>query len=156
VERVDLNALQMDRTNVSGLGSSRSTWTASFWVGRSAILERDLEPFVYPSMKTWCVVAGLMLATTVISERSLVRAQTPSAPAPQKTVKVEITSDAQTWVSITNLRQPQKFKTLTLQLQPGVYEIVGRRKGYRDESTTLVVKEGMPAQTVAVICKVSM
>jgi hypothetical protein len=45
---------------------------------------------------------------------------------------------------------------LTLQLSPGVYEIVGRRKGYRDESTTLVVKEGMPAQTVAVICKVSM
>ena len=107
-------------------------------------------------MKTWCVVAGLMLATTVISERSLVRAQTPSAPAPQGAVKVEITSDAQTWVSITKVRQPEKFKTLTLQLQPGVYEIVGRRKGYRDESTTLVVKAGMPAQTVSVICKVSM
>ena len=107
-------------------------------------------------MKTWRVITGLILATAMISESGMMRAQTQTAPAPQGAVKVEITSDAQTWVSITNVRQPEKFKTLTLQLQPGVYEIVGRRKGYRDESTTLVVKAGMPAQTVSVICKVSM
>lgn len=107
-------------------------------------------------MKAWGVCVGLMLATMVISGSGVGRAQTPTERARQATVTVVITSDEQTWVSITPVRQPAKFKATTVQLAPGGYEIVGRRKGYRDESTTLVVKEGMPSQTVSVICKVSM
>ena len=106
-------------------------------------------------MKPWCLVVACLIGGMSVGSVGLVRGQTPAAPERQPTVTVVITSDEQTWVSVTNVRQPAKFKSLKLQLRPGVYEIVGRRKGYRDEPRTLVVREGMPPVTVSVICTVN-
>ena len=80
--------------------------------------------------------------------------QTPSVKEKQVIVPVVITSDGQTWVSVTNVRQPSKFKSLRLQLPVGEYEIVGRRKGFRDETRTLVVREGVAPPSVSVVCTV--
>src|SRR5688572_388921 len=106
-------------------------------------------------MKPWCLVVALLIGAIGIPGVGRVWGQTPSTPKQPGAVTVVITSDEQTWVSVTKVRQPAKFKSLTLQLRPGVYEIVGRRKGYRDEASTLIVREGMQPVTVSVICTVN-
>jgi hypothetical protein len=109
-------------------------------------------------MKSWYLVVACLLGGMGgigVGSGGMVWAQTSPAPEKQSTVSVVITSDEQTWVSVTNVRQPAKFKSLRLQLPPGQYEIVGRRRGYRDESRTLVLREGMPPVTLSVVCTVN-
>ncbi len=70
-------------------------------------------------------------------------------------VDVTFKSDGDTWVMITNFRQPSKFRVATMKILPGDYEVIGRRKGYRDVQMLLQVRNGTPPPTVTVACEVS-
>lgn len=70
-------------------------------------------------------------------------------------VEVTFRSDGKTYVSIVNYKQPQQFESMSLKILPGDYEVVGRRKGYRDLRMILQVRNGTPPPTVTVVCNVS-
>jgi tetratricopeptide (TPR) repeat protein len=72
-----------------------------------------------------------------------------------KPVEVTFRSDGNTWVQITNFRQPEKFDSRVIKILPGDYEVVGRRKGYRDVQMLLQVRNGTPPPVVTVACSVS-
>ena len=75
--------------------------------------------------------------------------------AQSKPVEVTFKSDGNTWVQITNYRQPEKFDNRVVKILPGDYEVVGRRKGYRDVQMLLQVRNGTPPPVVTVACSVS-
>jgi tetratricopeptide (TPR) repeat protein len=75
--------------------------------------------------------------------------------AQNKPVDVTFKSDGNTWVQITNYRAPQKFETTTIKILPGDYEVIGRRKGYRDVNMLLQVRNGAPPPVVTISCTVS-
>lgn len=70
-------------------------------------------------------------------------------------VEVTFRSDGETWVSITNFRTPSKFRVATMRILPGDYEVIGRRRGYRDVQMLLQVRNGTPPPVVTVACEVS-
>ncbi|MBM3853288.1 MAG: hypothetical protein FJ399_09040 [Verrucomicrobia bacterium] len=70
-------------------------------------------------------------------------------------VEVTFNSDGNTWVQIVNVRPPQKFETMPIRMYPGDYEVIGRRKGYRDVTMLLQVRNGTPPPVVTVACRVS-
>jgi tetratricopeptide (TPR) repeat protein len=72
-----------------------------------------------------------------------------------KAVDVTFKSDGNTWVSILSFRQPEKIDTKTIRMLPGDYQIVGRRRGYRDVEMLLQVRNGTTPPTVTVQCSVS-
>src|SRR5688572_27791383 len=63
-------------------------------------------------------------------------------------VEVTLSSDGETWVSITNVQAPAKFQTRKVSLPPGDYEVVGRRRGYRDVQISLPVRSGTTPQAL--------
>jgi hypothetical protein len=67
-------------------------------------------------------------------------------------VQVTLTSDFNTWVSITNTRAPEKFHEARLALPQGDYEVVGRRKGYRDVLHVLRLRAGMAPVKASIVC----
>jgi hypothetical protein len=69
-------------------------------------------------------------------------------------VDVTFKSDGSTWVQITNFKAPKKFDSEVVRILPGDYEIIGRRKGYRDLVLLLQVRGGTPPPVVTVICNV--
>lgn len=75
--------------------------------------------------------------------------------AQNKPVDVTFKSDGDTWVSIQNFRAPEKFETKEIKMLPGDYAVIGRRKGYRDVTMLLQVRNGTPPPTVTVTCNVS-
>jgi tetratricopeptide (TPR) repeat protein len=75
--------------------------------------------------------------------------------AQNKPVDVTFRSDGDTWVSIQNFRAPEKFETKEIKMLPGDYAVIGRRKGYRDVTMLLQVRNGTPPPTVTVTCNVS-
>ena len=75
--------------------------------------------------------------------------------AQNKPVDVTFKSDNNTWVSIQNFQTPKKFETSVVKMLPGDYQIIGRRKGYRDVEMLLQVRNGTPPPTVTVACTVS-
>lgn len=72
-----------------------------------------------------------------------------------KPVEVTFKSDGKTWVSIGAFKTPAQFETNTFKIMPGDYEVIGRRKGYRDLKMLLQVRNGSPAPVVNVVCSVS-
>ena len=72
-----------------------------------------------------------------------------------KPVDVTFKSDGSTCVSIQNFRQPEKIETKVIRMLPGDYDIVGRRKGYRDVVMVLQVRNGTAPPTVMVACNIS-
>ncbi len=70
-------------------------------------------------------------------------------------VEVTFKSDGNTWVQITNFKMLGKIDTATVKILPGDYEVVGRRKGFRDVQMMLQVRNGTPPPTVTVACSVS-
>jgi tetratricopeptide (TPR) repeat protein len=70
-------------------------------------------------------------------------------------VDVTFKSDNNTWVSIANYRQPEKFDSRVIRILPGDYQIVGRRKGYRDVQMLLQVRAGTAPPVITVACNVS-
>jgi tetratricopeptide (TPR) repeat protein len=73
--------------------------------------------------------------------------------AQSKEVSVVFHSDGKTWVSIGILRMLGQIDTTKVAILPGDYEIVGRRKGYKDVHLLLQVRNGTPPPTVNVICQ---
>ncbi|WP_414664334.1 tetratricopeptide repeat protein [Horticoccus sp. 23ND18S-11] len=72
-----------------------------------------------------------------------------------KPVEVTFKSDGNTWVAISNFRAPKKIESEVIKMLPGDYDIVGRRKGYRDVQMLLQVRNGTTPPTVTVACTVS-
>lgn len=69
-------------------------------------------------------------------------------------VPVQLISDGSTWVSIQgpSQRKPDKIESDTINLLPGKYFIIGRKKGYQDVRFSLQVRAGMPLQPITVVC----
>ena len=72
--------------------------------------------------------------------------------AQNRPIEVVLMSDGETYVSITNARAPAQFTHSMVKLLPGDYEVVGRRRGYRDASLLLQVRTDAPAPVVTVAC----
>lgn len=70
-------------------------------------------------------------------------------------VEVTFRSDGKTWVQISNFRMLGQIESVSVKILPGDYEIVGRRKGYRDVQMLLQVRNGTPPPVVTVKCEVS-
>ncbi len=75
--------------------------------------------------------------------------------AQNKPVEITFKSDGNTWVSIASSRAPRKFETEVIKMLPGDYQIIGRRKGYRDIEMLLQVRNGTTPPTVTVACNVA-
>ncbi|MCX6953998.1 MAG: hypothetical protein NTV51_17760 [Verrucomicrobia bacterium] len=73
--------------------------------------------------------------------------------AQSKPVDVTFKSDGKTYVSIANYRQPTLSENFTVKVLPGDYQVIGRRKGYKDVLMLLQVRNGTPPPTVTVICQ---
>ena len=73
--------------------------------------------------------------------------------AQSKAVEVTFKSDGKTYVSIANFRQPTLSENFTVNVLPGDYQVIGRRKGYKDVLMLLQVRNGTPPPTVTVICQ---
>ena len=108
-------------------------------------------------MKIHLVILALMAGAV-----SAFAAEVPAAPARPSArdtaasrVQVTLISDDETWVSITNVQAPAKFQTKKVSLAPGDYEVIGRRRGYRDVQMRLQVRSGTAPQALKVICTVS-
>lgn len=69
-------------------------------------------------------------------------------------VRVMITSDALTEVSVYRVGRLGRFVERELTLRPGRYTVVGSRDGYRDERRELVVTPGPDPIRVTILCKV--
>jgi hypothetical protein len=67
-------------------------------------------------------------------------------------VPVTLVSDGETWVSISGLMVPAKFRTRTVPLALGEYEVIGRKKGYWDVRQTFTVVPGRPLSVISVVC----
>jgi hypothetical protein len=81
-----------------------------------------------------------------------VAAPSQSGEVSKTSVQVVLLSDGETWVSIANRMPPQKFTSHKIALPPGNYEVVGRRKGYRDVGYMLQLKSGAGSKQLSVIC----
>ncbi len=75
--------------------------------------------------------------------------------AQSKPMDVTFRSDGKTWVSISTFRLLGQIDSSTVKMLPGDYEIVGRRKGYKDVFLVLQVRNGTPPPVVNVVCSVS-
>jgi len=71
-----------------------------------------------------------------------------------KPVPVLFISDMSTWVSIQGptAKKPTKLKETTLNLLPGDYRIIGRKKGYEDIQYRLQIRGGVAQSPLTVIC----
>ena len=65
---------------------------------------------------------------------------------------VLIRSDGKTEVAVYRVEQLGTLESIELDLLPGVYTIVGHRKGYQDVRLTLRLKPGAEDTVVTVIC----
>jgi len=68
-------------------------------------------------------------------------------------LRVALESDEKTEVDVYRVGRYGAFKTLDLELVPGVYTVVGHRKGYKDVRRMLRLKPGDHGTTLRVICK---
>ena len=100
------------------------------------------------------VAVGVFVMCAQAAEVKPAPADTPKPDAEAAGVQVRLVSDGQTWVSITKVQQPAQFQQKTVTLPPGDYEIVGRRRGYRDVQNLLRVRSG-EQPTLTIICTVS-
>lgn len=73
--------------------------------------------------------------------------------AQSQPVAVTFQGDGYTWISISNFRMLGKITSQTLNILPGDYEIVGRRKGYQDVVLLLQVRQGVPPPVVNIVAR---
>ncbi len=69
-------------------------------------------------------------------------------------VQVLFVSDMATWVSVQGptAKKPTKLKESTMNLLPGDYRVIGRKKGYEDIQYRLQVRGGVAQSPITVIC----
>ena len=70
-------------------------------------------------------------------------------------VEVSFQGDGKTWISITNYRLLGQIETEKVKILPGDYEIVGRRKGFKDVLFLLQVRNGSTPPLVTVSCQMA-
>ena len=68
-------------------------------------------------------------------------------------VEVSFQGDGKTWISITNYRLLGQIDAMKVKILPGDYEIIGRRKGYKDVLMLLQVRNGSTPPVVTVSCQ---
>ncbi|MGJ3241981.1 MAG: tetratricopeptide repeat protein [Opitutales bacterium] len=68
-----------------------------------------------------------------------------------KPVKLTLLSDDRTWVSIYGYELLGKFEEQTVNILPGRYRIIGRRKGYEDVTIDIQVVAGEPMEPINVV-----
>ena len=100
------------------------------------------------------VAVGLSAMCAQAADVKPAPSDTPKRDSEARGVRVRLISDGQTWVSITKVQQPAQFQQKSVTLPPGDYEIVGRRRGYRDVENVLQVRSG-EQPTLTIICTVS-
>ena len=66
-------------------------------------------------------------------------------------VPVSFASDGRTWVTISGLQLLGKFTATTVNILPGNYEVIGRRKGYADVREVIRVRGGEAVEPVTII-----
>jgi hypothetical protein len=101
------------------------------------------------------LLAALLLSSGALAAVVSSRPPAPLAASSEAKYPLTLISDGATWVSITHVLMPVKFQTKQMQLAAGEYEVVGRRKFYRDERRLIRVGSGEP-QSITVICTVTM
>ncbi|MDQ8182086.1 hypothetical protein [Pelagicoccus sp. SDUM812005] len=71
-------------------------------------------------------------------------------------VRVTLISDGSTWVSVQGptMRKPEKFDSTTVDLLPGKYFIIGRKKGYQDVRFGIQIRGGMAQDPITVSANV--
>jgi tetratricopeptide (TPR) repeat protein len=67
-------------------------------------------------------------------------------------VRVELTSDELTEVTVYRVGELGAFATKELQVRPGTYTAVGSRDGYRDVRETFTVLPGRPLPPIRIVC----
>ena len=67
-------------------------------------------------------------------------------------VDVTFKSDGKTYVSISAFKLLGLIETTTVKVVPGDYEIIGRRRGYKDVNMLLQVRSGTTPPLVTVAC----
>lgn len=129
--------------------------------------ERDCPPS-NQVMKELLVSVALAFAAAVAcsaAEPSKQGAEPPVHQAPTALTEVTVVSDGESWVSIKDAKwqpgsgrwaeNPQKYKGTELwQLPPGDYEVIARRKGFREVRKIIHVKSGDSSVTVHAVCEV--
>ena len=96
-----------------------------------------------------------LLAAVLVGHSAVVDPRASDHPAQveaQAMVPVTITSDTETWVSIENVFAPAKFASKKVTLPPGDYEVVGRRKGFRDVRHVLQIRPGTRPTELRIVC----
>jgi hypothetical protein len=68
-----------------------------------------------------------------------------------KPVSVAFVSDGKTWVTISGLQLLGKFLNTSVNILPGNYEVIGRRKGYADVREVIRVRAGEVVEPVTII-----
>jgi hypothetical protein len=105
-------------------------------------------------MKSLLAVVALMVGANDARAAEITPKPSDSPPrgSAESRVQVTLMSDGETWVSITNVHAPSKFQTKNVRLPPGDYEVMGRRKGYRDVRRSLHVSSGTAPKPLMVVC----
>jgi hypothetical protein len=69
-------------------------------------------------------------------------------------VEVLFISDMSTWVSIQGptAKKPSKLKESKINLLPGDYRVIGRKKNYEDITYRLQIRGGIAQSPITVIC----
>lgn len=67
-------------------------------------------------------------------------------------VTVTLISDGSTWVSVQgpSMRKPEKFDSTNVNLLPGKYFVIGRKKGYQDVRFGIQIRGGMSQDPITV------
>jgi len=68
-----------------------------------------------------------------------------------KPVPISFASDGKTWVTISGVQLLGKFTATTVNVLPGNYEVIGRRKGYADVREVIRVRAGEAIEPVTII-----
>jgi mannose-6-phosphate isomerase-like protein (cupin superfamily) len=108
-------------------------------------------------MKSLVAIVTVVLTVIIASAADVTSppSGTPKRDSAASRVQVTLISDGETWVSITNVQVPEKFRVKHITLPPGDYEVIGRRIRYRDVEKTFRVRSGEAINTLTVICTVS-
>ena len=67
-------------------------------------------------------------------------------------IEIEIRSDNKTDVTVYKVRKFGRLASTKLQLYPGTYTIVGKRRGYRDVREQVVLRGGRSVSPILISC----
>jgi tetratricopeptide (TPR) repeat protein len=120
-----------------------------FYLGKPKLLETEgHRKAVHQLLEDAASLEPKGAVVTIQAEelrRLLQAAQTP--------VTVVLDSDNLTEVALYKVGRLGRFDTVTLELLPGTYTVMGTRNGYRDVRETLVVKAGEGPVLLTILCR---